>query len=244
VSNSVPTHANQADPILASHAVAIRALGKRVVDDVIEIGARVSECKRICGHGNWLPWLEREFGWSADTAERFIQVHALSDQIPQIAEFELPVSALYLLATPSRTETARTEIIERARSGELIPLAAVKRTIETAKGRQQPARRQIERAKQPKPTAGDISSAEAEGRSMATRPTRTARGDIASNSASETERLRARNEELERENHRLVHENIALHSQIEELKVQLAKLIAPAPDDGLDIPACLRRGVP
>ena len=70
------------------------------------------------------------------------------------------------------------------------------------------------------------------------------RDDIGPNSSSEAERQRARNEELERENHRLVHENIALHSQIEELKVQLAKLIAPAPDDGLDIPAYLRRGVP
>src|SRR5262249_39195986 len=32
--------------------------------------------------------------------ERFIQVSALSNQIPQLAEFNLPVSALYLLAAP------------------------------------------------------------------------------------------------------------------------------------------------
>ena len=47
---------------LAEHVTAIRQLGKRVVADVAEIGRRLFECKRICGHGNWLPWLEREFG--------------------------------------------------------------------------------------------------------------------------------------------------------------------------------------
>ena len=44
---------------LAERAAVIKALGKRVVGDVIEIGARLAECKRICGHGNWLPWLNR-----------------------------------------------------------------------------------------------------------------------------------------------------------------------------------------
>jgi hypothetical protein len=28
-------------------------------------------------HGNWLPWLDREFGWNAGTVERFI--HAGGD---------------------------------------------------------------------------------------------------------------------------------------------------------------------
>ena len=54
--------------ILAEHAAEIRRLGKRVVADVVEIGRHLSECKAICGHGNWLPWLEREFGWTDDTA--------------------------------------------------------------------------------------------------------------------------------------------------------------------------------
>jgi len=73
VSDSVPTPANQADPILAEHAVAIQALGKRALDDLIEIGRRLTECKRICGHGNWLPWLGREFGCSGSTALRYVR---------------------------------------------------------------------------------------------------------------------------------------------------------------------------
>jgi hypothetical protein len=102
------TVATLADPALVEHANAIRGLGKRVVADVIEIGRRLADCKELCGHGNWLPWLKREFGWSEDTAERFIQVSTLSHQIPQVAEFNLPVSSLYLLAARRRpTKPAR-----------------------------------------------------------------------------------------------------------------------------------------
>jgi hypothetical protein len=114
---------------LDKHAAEIRRLGKRVVADIIEIGRRLTECKRIAGHGNFLPWLNREFGWSEDTAERFIQVAALSNQIPQLAEFNLPLSGLYLLASPSTPDEARTEIIERAQVGEPISVADVKQTI-------------------------------------------------------------------------------------------------------------------
>jgi hypothetical protein len=63
------------DVVLAQHAEVIRALGKRVVHDVIEIGRRLTDAKARCGHGNWLPWLEREFGWSDSTALRYMQAH-------------------------------------------------------------------------------------------------------------------------------------------------------------------------
>jgi DNA-binding Lrp family transcriptional regulator len=69
-----------------------------------------------------------------------------------------------------------------------------------------------------------------------------ARADIGPDSAAEADRLRARNEELARENHRLARENLALRSEVDELKAELAKR-API-DDGLDIPACLRRAAP
>jgi hypothetical protein len=29
----------------------------------LHIGKRLTDAKVRCGHGNWLPWLEREFGW-------------------------------------------------------------------------------------------------------------------------------------------------------------------------------------
>src|SRR5262245_14339492 len=118
---------------LAEHADAIRQLGKRMVADVIEIGDRLSECKRICRHGKWLAWLEREFGWRVDTANRFIQLRKLSNQIPQVAEFDLPLSGLYLLAAPSTPDEARNEIIKRAEAGEPVGVSDIKETVEKAK---------------------------------------------------------------------------------------------------------------
>ena len=58
-SSAAPASPVTTDPILAEHAAEIRRLGKRTLADVIEIGARLTECKRICGHSNWLPWLDR-----------------------------------------------------------------------------------------------------------------------------------------------------------------------------------------
>jgi hypothetical protein len=83
--------------------------------------------KKIAGHGNWLPWLEREFGWSEDTANRFMSLNRLQGDIPQIAEYDLPVSGLYLLAAPSTPDEARAEVIERAEQGEALSVADVQK---------------------------------------------------------------------------------------------------------------------
>jgi Protein of unknown function (DUF3102) len=96
------------DAILVQHAEAIRVLGKRVVGDIIEIGQRLTDAKARCGHGNWLPWLEREFGWSEDTTLRFMQVAELSKN-RTVRDLEIPVSGLYLLAAPSTPEAAATK---------------------------------------------------------------------------------------------------------------------------------------
>jgi len=71
---------------LATHAAEIRLRGKRVVEDVIEIGRRLAIARELVKHGEWRPWLKREFDWSEDTAERFIHVAKMQNEIPQIAE--------------------------------------------------------------------------------------------------------------------------------------------------------------
>lgn len=118
---------------LAEHAAAIKGLCKRAVGDMIEIGERLAECKRICGHGNWLPWLEREFGMSEDTAENYMRLAKL-DKFRTVRNLDLPLKALYLLAAPSTPPEVRDELLERART-EPVPIAEVKETIATAKGK-------------------------------------------------------------------------------------------------------------
>jgi hypothetical protein len=125
-------------PALIEHAQAIRSLGKRVVADVFEIGARLTDCKRICGHGGWLPWLEREFGWDERMAQRFITVHELAGKYDNLSDLSLPISGLYLLAAPSTPEAARNAVLERAESGEILPVKEIKRVVREHK---QPAYR-------------------------------------------------------------------------------------------------------
>ena len=38
---------------------------KQTRDSVIKIGDKLIEAKEILGHGNFLPWVEDEFGWSS-----------------------------------------------------------------------------------------------------------------------------------------------------------------------------------
>jgi hypothetical protein len=69
---SLPDEEQPHATVLADNAESIRNLSKRVIGDVIEIGRRLSECKKLLGHGNWLSWLAREFRWGERTARNFI----------------------------------------------------------------------------------------------------------------------------------------------------------------------------
>jgi hypothetical protein len=42
------------------------------------LGCRLTGAKALCQHGEWLPWLERKFGWSDQTARKFIHVADMS----------------------------------------------------------------------------------------------------------------------------------------------------------------------
>jgi hypothetical protein len=131
---------------LAHHAEVIRSLGKRVVGDIIEIGRRLIEAKKIAGHGYWRSWLKREFSWKETTALNFMRVHELSKSA-NFVDLRLPVSSLYLLAAPSTPHEAREDVIERAESGETISRADILAGIGKARaeGRAERAKRSEQR---------------------------------------------------------------------------------------------------
>jgi hypothetical protein len=116
---------------LAEHAAVIRVLGKRAISDVIEIGRRLADSKKIVGHGNFAPWLDREFGWEERTARTFMSCHELA-KTANFADLNLPVSGLYLLAAPGTPEEARDEVVARAENGEALSVADVQRIVDEA----------------------------------------------------------------------------------------------------------------
>jgi len=110
----------------------------RTAQDIVEIGRELIAVKDRVGHGNFLPWIEREFRMSEDTAARFMNVaRNTATQISHGAEF--PPAVLYALAAPSTPEEVCTEIIDRVASGETVTLAdvrAVKTAVVVRRGRQ------------------------------------------------------------------------------------------------------------
>ena len=119
------------DADLAAHAAMIRRLGKRILEDIVHIGCRLKEAKDILRHGGWEAWLEKEFGWSADTALNFMRVYEFSQDCKSrnFRDLRIAPSALYVLARPSTPQTVKNEITKRAEAGEKITLKTVKKAL-------------------------------------------------------------------------------------------------------------------
>ncbi len=136
--NSVEQAGNISTTVaLAEHAAEIRARGRRVIADVIEIGRRLSECRKIVKRGQWIPWLDDNFGWSDDTALRFIKVYELTTHeifnSRKLRDLNLPLSAVYLISEQSTPPEARAKVVERVEAGEVLSVAVVKDVIKEHK---------------------------------------------------------------------------------------------------------------
>jgi hypothetical protein len=68
-------------------------------------GEELIRTKAALPHGAWLPWLEAEFGWSDETARKFMRAAEFALKNPTLLEFQIDVLALYLLARPSGVTT-------------------------------------------------------------------------------------------------------------------------------------------
>jgi hypothetical protein len=120
-----------ADPVLAEYATEIRRLGKRVKEDVIEIGRILDQAQEHAGRGAWHLWVNAEFGWSDQTAYRFIHLYQaqLNLDFHKLWNSDLPLSGLYQLAALKTPATARNEIAERLEAGEDVSFAVVTEAI-------------------------------------------------------------------------------------------------------------------
>jgi hypothetical protein len=89
----------------------------------IEIGCRLAACKAELGHGNWLPWLDREFGWSDRTALNFMRVYEMVTKSEKFSDLSLPVSSLYLLAplNSGRSPPSRHRVVVSTSIVGLLP---------------------------------------------------------------------------------------------------------------------------
>jgi hypothetical protein len=118
----------------------INLMHRRGVESAIEIGRQLIAVKAALPHGSFGLWIEAEFGWSAETAQRFMRV-AEQFQNRQIDGFQ--PSALYALASGNVSDDIREEFIARAEAGERVTFTEVmerlnKLRAKTHKTKQEP----------------------------------------------------------------------------------------------------------
>ncbi len=122
-----------------SAADRIRERVKKTVEDIIEVGNDLLAAKEALPHGQFLPWLKAEFGWSERSAQNFMSV-AENFKSAKIADSPIQPSAAYLLAAPSVPDEAREKAVEKAEAGEEITFATARKIVAEARKKKRPRR--------------------------------------------------------------------------------------------------------
>lgn len=128
---------------IAEHTNAINARLVALHDDVLDLGRRLRLVKRFLPRGQFGQWLQREFAWSRDTAENFMNVARLVDLDPNFSEYYrlFPRSALYLLARNSTPDSAREEALAHVAAGGRFSAHEVRELVKNkSAGKKRPER--------------------------------------------------------------------------------------------------------
>ncbi len=110
-------------------------LERRTSESIIEMGQHLIEVKAAIGHGNFLSWLESEFGWSERTARNVMQVAERFKSANYADLGNIHPSALYALAADSTPDEVRIEFTELAKMGQQVTHKAVKARIDEEKAK-------------------------------------------------------------------------------------------------------------
>ena len=128
---------------LAQEAEAIRNLNNGLYKEAckvyLETGRRLIGVKDTVGHGGFLPWIRREFGWSERTAQKRMQAYR---EYGSNAEFPLEnfsIEALLKLSSPSTPNPVKEEWIEKAKAGKKIGKTEIREAIDNEKSNPPPA---------------------------------------------------------------------------------------------------------
>jgi len=63
--------------------------------NIFDLGDLLLEAKSQCKHGDWLKWLNSEFDWSVDTAERYMAVATLTARFRTVRNLKVAAKTLY-----------------------------------------------------------------------------------------------------------------------------------------------------
>jgi hypothetical protein len=140
---------------------------KATLANSVRIGEQLSKAKLEVGYGNWLPWLEKNFRMSDQTARNYIQVHEASKTsatFKTVLNFDVSQAVAYAIARAP--EGARIDIGKRLEQGAQITTADVRQAVRIYR-EPEPPRMTITAPPEPEQrlpplTSTDFSSAERE----------------------------------------------------------------------------------
>ena len=127
---------SEARIVVQQKASEIKSLMRQTVQNIVEIGQKLTQAKAKLGHGNFTKWLKYEFAWQERSARNFMRA-AEAFETTNFADLDFAASALYLLAAPSVPEVVREAALSMARNGETITYSKAKNLVENYKQTQQ-----------------------------------------------------------------------------------------------------------
>jgi len=119
--------------LVAINTADIKALLAGTTENILLIGKKLLEVKEHLPHGQWEPWLKREFQMSDRTARRMMQVYDRF-KTDSLSVLSITHEALYLLSAPSTPVEATAEAITLAQQGEAISPTRAKAIVNKHRG--------------------------------------------------------------------------------------------------------------
>lgn len=105
----------------------IHELERRTSESIVEIGRELQRVKEKLPHGEFLPWLDAEFGWGRITAHNFMKVAETFSNVQSLNIYQ--PSALYALASNNVPDEMREDFRQVADAGQKVTHSAVQNAI-------------------------------------------------------------------------------------------------------------------
>ena len=113
-------------------AVAINSRHRKIFDQIVATGRDLIMAKKLLGHGNFGEWLTIEFGWSDRTAQNYMALAALVDELPadktETVSY-LPLRTAYFLASQAVPPSVRSDVLGRIAGGEKVDEDEIKQLL-------------------------------------------------------------------------------------------------------------------
>lgn len=152
---------------------------RRTAEDIIEIGRDLIAVKERLPHGQFLPWLEAEFGMSDETARKMMRVAEVYGPKIQSGWNFPPPTVMYELAAPKTPLEVREEVEKMIEAGEVVTkatvqelrnkLATTEAAVESLSGRNHELSVKVQAAASQTQPGVDIEAIRAEGAAEAER---------------------------------------------------------------------------